>query len=364
MKFRSILTKALLVSALAISQNLFFVSAQNQAKAQSSQRPYVVLVNGYQDCCIWNPDSGSIYMQSVFSQLQRRGADFRLVPWDRFGDRRRQKSSVSNDSQFLQEAADFLNQLDPSRPLILVGHSYGGDSLLSLAPRINRSIEFLGVIDPVAAGGLREPVTRRGVPSNVRYFFNRWQRNGLNGQNVVPFDSRLINGSISGCQANVCDQQEQNLARREDNSEIRVACERHEVTCPGYQPWPGGSNGTKAKRLAHNDMPLDDYLKRQMANAINTLMISNSSPYVFNADYYLATYSDLRNAFGTNRVRAETHWVSRGILEGRQGSPGFGPKCYLDRYPDLQKAFGSTNYSRALTHYLNNGMNEGRSGRC
>ncbi|WP_161607222.1 C39 family peptidase [Prochlorothrix hollandica] len=88
------------------------------------------------------------------------------------------------------------------------------------------------------------------------------------------------------------------------------------------------------------------------------------SPNVFNADYYLATYSDLRNAFGTDRVRAETHWLSRGILEGRQGTADFSPKCYLDRYRDLQNAFGSTNYTRALIHYLNNGITEGRNGRC
>jgi hypothetical protein len=88
------------------------------------------------------------------------------------------------------------------------------------------------------------------------------------------------------------------------------------------------------------------------------------SPLVFDPNYYLATYADLKNAFGTDKVAAERHWLSRGIIEGRQGSTDFSPKCYLERYPDLQNAFGATNYSRALTHYLNNGINERRNGKC
>jgi hypothetical protein len=244
--------------------------------AQSAPRPYVVLVNGYQDCCVWNSGDRGVYMGTVLKELEKRGAEFRLVPWDTFRDGAKQRSSTSNDAAFLQEASDFINnQLDPNRPLVLIGHSFGGDSLLSLAPRINRRIQFLGVIDPTAAGGLREPVTRRGVPSNVDYFFNRWERNALSSANVVPFDSRLVNGSISGCRASKCDQEEQNLTRNSDGSEIRVNCESWEVTCPGYNAAPvflGGSNGTKAKRLAHNDMPLDAYLQRQMADRVNQVL--------------------------------------------------------------------------------------------
>ncbi len=270
----------IVASTLAMSTISLSFSVVPNVNAQSSPRPYVVFVNGYMDCCIWATSNRGVYMGTVMRELQKQGAEFRLVPWDTFRNGAGQRSTTSNDAAFLQEAADFINnQLDPNRPLILIGHSFGGDSLLSLVPRINRRIQFLGVIDPTAAGGLREPVTRRGVPSNVDYFFNRWQQNALAQANVVPFDSRLVNGSISGCQARNCDQQEQSLARNENGSEIRVNCESWEVTCKGYNPVPvfmGGSNGTKAKRLAHNDMPSDAYLQRQMANTINRV-ISNSS---------------------------------------------------------------------------------------
>ncbi|WP_027254871.1 lipase family protein [Planktothrix agardhii] len=287
-KLSKFLTTLSLTATLAAAQMVGLPNQKpKEAQAQSSPRPYVVFVNGYNDCCAWS-------MQTVYSELQKHGAEFRFVPWDTFRDGARERNktvpselggfSRSNDAAFLQEAADFINnQLDPNRPLVLIGHSFGGDSLLSLVPRINRRIQFLGVIDPTAAGGLCEPVTRRGVPSNVDYFFNRWEQNALNSANVVPFDSRIVNGSISGCQAKNCDQQEQSLARNENGSEIRVKCGSLEVTCTGYNPIPvalGGSNGTKAKRLAHNDMPSDAYLQRQMANRINQALTVSQSPVV------------------------------------------------------------------------------------
>jgi len=283
-KLSKFLTTLSLTATLATAQMVGLPNQKPKEAQAQSNRPYVVLVNGYQDCCIWATSNRGVYMGTVVSELQKQGAEFRLVPWDTFRDGAGQRSSTSNDAAFLQEAADFINnQLDPNRPLILIGHSFGGDSLLSLVPRINRRIQFLGVIDPTAAGGLREPVTRRGVPSNVDYFFNRWEQNALTGANVVPFDSRLVGGSISGCQAKNCDQQEQSLARNENGSEIRVKCGSLEVTCTGYNPIPvfmGGSNGTKAKRLAHNDMPSDAYLQRQMANRINQALTVSQSPVV------------------------------------------------------------------------------------
>merc|ERR1712238_78632 len=39
-------------------------------------------------------------------------------------------------------------------------------------------------------------------------------------------------------------------------------------------------------------------------------------------------------------------------------------QCYLDRYPDLQKAFGATNTKDAERHYNNNGRREGRDCTC
>ena len=255
----------------------------DQVQAQSVPRPYVILVNGNADCCIW-AETNSLYMNELWNIPN---AEFRMTAWDHFqhGGKQRQNIdigflgsySTSNDRDFINQASDFINnQLDQNRPLIIIGHSYGGDSVLKLAHRVNRRIQFLGVIDPVGAGGFRTPIRNHGVPSNVDYFFNRWQENAFATDNIVPFDSRG-SGSINGCNARTCDQQEQSLARNEDSSEIRVSCESWEVTCDGYNPIPvilGGSNGTKAKRLTHNPMPSDAYIQRQILDRISEVLAS------------------------------------------------------------------------------------------
>jgi hypothetical protein len=248
-KIGSILTNALMASALAISQNLFFVSSSNQAKAQGSTQPYVVLVNGYQDCCIWDPRNRGV-SEILLRKLQNLGADLRLVPWDTFRDGSRQRSSTSNDSAFLREGADFINnQLDKNRPLILIGHSFGGDSVLKLLPRINRRIQFVAVIDPVRTGGFRAPLKALTVPNTVDYFFNRWQNN-------EPFPNDFpLNGSIP-CNAKTCDQDSQFAHTDETGNPIREKCGFLE-TCR-----------TKQVRTGHQSLPTDDYIQKLIGDKI------------------------------------------------------------------------------------------------
>ena len=275
------LLNALSLSALlALLPMATLLRSSQEARAQSSSRPYVVLVNGYQDCCAWS-------MSTVVQELQDMGAEIRRVPWDSFQDGTNQRSDTSSDSQFILEGVSFIRQLDPDRPLIMIGHSYGGDSLIKLAASVtDREILFLGTIDPVSGGGLRAPVTNYTITDNVRYFFNRWQENGLASSNVVPFDSR-ISGDINKCDATVCDQEEQSIARNADYSATRISCEAHEVTCDGWTP-PGisceivdflprctnhsGSNGTKYRRIHHNNMAQDAYIQRQIVEKVTALI--------------------------------------------------------------------------------------------
>jgi hypothetical protein len=69
---------------------------------------------------------------------------------------------------------------------------------------------------------------------------------------------------------------------------------------------------------------------------------------VFDVAYYLSIYPDLQAAFGpTNYAAALNHWVTYGLYEGRRSSPSFDVAYYLASYPDLQAAFGATNYPMA-----------------
>jgi len=87
------------------------------------------------------------------------------------------------------------------------------------------------------------------------------------------------------------------------------------------------------------------------------------SRVVFNPDWYLQAYPDLRAAFGNNTSAATTHWLNYGIREGRQGALTFSAVEYLGMYSDLRAAFGGSNYLAGIQHYINNGISEGRGGR-
>lgn len=86
---------------------------------------------------------------------------------------------------------------------------------------------------------------------------------------------------------------------------------------------------------------------------------ATSSSFLFDADFYLYLYSDLRRAFGKDRAAARRHWETYGIKEGRTASPGFSVRYYLSKYGDLRRAFG-TNYRAAINHWLKYGKKEGR----
>lgn len=257
-----------------------------QAEAQRySGRPVMIFVNGYNDCCATS-------MHRVRHGIATRfGAEIIDVTWDGYITTQGMQNwsgsfssiRVSNDSFFTSQAPKLINQIDPNRPVIIIGHSFGGDSILKTLPRINRKLLFVGVIDPTAKGGLRAPIKGYFVPPNVDYFYNRWQENpngiadGGVTSNVFPLDGRLVNGKIQ-CHARQCDQDAQNLVRNGDGSPIEVPCKSYEVSCKGYNPlpgwFPGGKRGwgTKSQRITHEGMPTDDYIEFQVRETIDRLL--------------------------------------------------------------------------------------------
>ena len=82
---------------------------------------------------------------------------------------------------------------------------------------------------------------------------------------------------------------------------------------------------------------------------------------VFDPQYYLNSYQDLKKAFGNDEEKAFSHFLETGMSEGRQGSELFNVITYKNRYPDLRAAFGN-DLRQYYLHYLNSGITEGRSG--
>ncbi len=81
---------------------------------------------------------------------------------------------------------------------------------------------------------------------------------------------------------------------------------------------------------------------------------------VFDAEYYLSKYSDLKAAFGNDKTAALKHFVTYGIKEGRQACAEFDIDIYKNNYADLKAAFGNNN-NAYVKHYLEYGQKEGRN---
>lgn len=80
---------------------------------------------------------------------------------------------------------------------------------------------------------------------------------------------------------------------------------------------------------------------------------------VFNPTFYANTYSDLKNAFGTNSQQLFNHFVSCGMKEGRIACATFNVNAYKNKYADLRNAFGN-NLPSYYSHYIQCGFKEGR----
>ena len=81
---------------------------------------------------------------------------------------------------------------------------------------------------------------------------------------------------------------------------------------------------------------------------------------VFDAQYYYETYSDLKDAFGTNQTALYKHYKTFGKSEGRTSTALIDVQKYRAAYPDLDAAFGD-NWDAYVNHYIKYGFSEGRN---
>ena len=118
----------------------------------------------------------------------------------------------------------------------------------------------------------------------------------------------------------------------------------------------------------------DQIEEREMAEALIT-QEKNELRNTFDAETYLAKYSDVKEAYGSDAELALDHYVRNGKSEGRTDvneaelliteeknelRNTFDANYYLERYSDVKEAYGS-DAELALDHYVRNGKNEGRS---
>lgn len=82
---------------------------------------------------------------------------------------------------------------------------------------------------------------------------------------------------------------------------------------------------------------------------------------VFNADYYAAHNPDVVAAYGSEPASLLSHFIAKGMSEGRQGCESFNVFSYYNQYPDLRNAFGK-NWTALYNHFMTAGVFEGRNG--
>ena len=138
--------------------------------------------------------------------------------WNGFEDSDHSTSTTLFKEQFEKH----LSKIHHDANIILIGHGRGGGAAIEaateVASKLNRTIEFLAVIDPIGVGNLRANIVfnnqqaqcttpkdddriinteyvacikdaeRREITSNIKHFYNRWQKDN---EGPLDFQRRI-----------------------------------------------------------------------------------------------------------------------------------------------------------------------------
>ena len=118
------------------------------------------------------------------------------------------------------------------------------------------------------------------------------------------------------------------------------------VKASGQPAKSGGKSGTK---------DCSDKITKKGISTYNGVDYSRVYDYTF----YINKYPDLRKAFGTDDKAAIKHFVNYGMKEGRHAKAGFDVNSYKNANQDLRLAFGN-DLTKYFYHFMKYGFKEGR----
>lgn len=211
------------------------------------------------------------------------------------------KSSVYlrfSAAKFIEQMVnEVIPNIAPHRPIILIGYSLGGDTVLKVAQKIkHRKIDFLGILDAVQPNGKR---ANNSVPTSVSYFFNRWTVNPSFLKNFpeirvpkidykigVPLNAYQTGELLYDSSSTIADQKEQSYAFNTDGTPIvlpRISKEfpttqsrlSADLVAPKYQP------------IVHSyqyGIQKDLYIQQQMFKIIMQIINPWSKDYYLNVN--------------------------------------------------------------------------------
>lgn len=133
-------------------------------------------------------------------------------------------------------------------------------------------------------------------------------------------------------------------------------------SCTKLNGWVNSDLNTTGAWFINTVRPM--YLEEIANYSATPTTIYNGVDYsaVFDYDYYISKYPDIKAAYGTNARAAFMHFINCGMQEGRQASDNFNVTYYKNRYVDLRNAFG-TDLKQYYLHYIQCGCSEGRDGK-
>lgn len=94
---------------------------------------------------------------------------------------------------------------------------------------------------------------------------------------------------------------------------------------------------------------------------VNTVRNGVDYKDVFDINYYMNKYADLQKAFGTDYDKYLDHFIKYGMKEGRQAIETFNVATYMKNYQDLRDAY-QKDLEKYYLHYIKWGKKEKRKG--
>lgn len=139
--------------------------------------------------------------------------------------------------------------------------------------------------------------------------------------------------------------------------------------CPyanGYPKSGYPSTSSNSSSLENNNINItqsnnveDSFDSNNVDKGIIIISDTSYDSVAFNASYYANKHNDVYVACGDNAKSLYEHFITYGILEGRQSSAQFSILIYKQNNSDLVDAFGD-DLIKYYNHFIEFGYNEGR----
>ena len=113
------------------------------------------------------------------------------------------------------------------------------------------------------------------------------------------------------------------------------------------------------RKMMDNPALWEDFKASIMAAGDSYIFEGLDYSLIFDPEYYVERYIDLKQTFGNDKAKLFNHFITYGMREARRASEAFDVRFYKENYADLQWAYGE-DMPCYYKHYLQYGHNEGR----